>query len=1139
MPLGRRPKNRRPGPDGKIFGQDGPVSNVTNQALTDKAVRTARRWAQRSLAHPEPRAAKLLASALDHPDGLRFTLEFVDGVLRPEDPAVAAKNLGRLARQPVPFLPSYLRAGLGLGVAPAPRAMLPAVRRAFSLLLGDLVVDIGNDLGPALARLRKSGASLNINLLGEAVLGDEHASSRLNRTIELLNRPDVDYVSIKVSSVMGPHSPWAHDATVEEAVVRLGPLMDAANRSGKLVNLDMEEYRDLHLTLEVFERFALKLPKLRMGLAVQAYLRESPLMIERIQKLARRRCEEGGIPLRVRLVKGANLAMERTQAELRGWPNPVLPSKVETDASYLSALDRLLTPESIKTLHVGAASHNIYSLATAVELAKARGITSGFGIEMLAGMAVPLQQVILDELGALRLYVPVVPRSEFDSAITYLVRRLEENAAPENFMSGAASLGRDTAFLDKEEGRYRDAVALVGSPTPSTWAVQERSEPTSVFTNTSDTDPALLSNQRWADSIRESLPAPDLGSGTVAEGTLDSAEALDEVLETTVAAGKRWAATPAEERAAALHRLGVELEAMRTELVTVAADEVGKLIDQADIEVSEACDFAHYYASLAGEEVDGATHRPPKVTAVIPPWNFPIAIPLGGVASALAAGSAVLLKPASPSRRCAALLAEACWRAGLSRDLVQYVVMGDRALGEKLVRDERVELVVLTGSAETAEMFRSWRPNLPLLAETSGKNALIITPSADLDLAAADLVASAFGHAGQKCSAASLGILVGSVAKSRRLLDQIVDATSSLTVAWPEDPAAQMGPLTEVPGEKLKRGLTELEHGQTWLLKPQRIDDRLWRPGIRAGVRPGSAFHQVEYFGPVLGLMAARDLAQAVEWQNGTEYGLTAGLHSLDAEEIQFWLDRVKAGNLYVNRGITGAIVRRQPFGGWKRSAVGTGGKAGGPNYVVGFGSWEPKDLGPAGALTDPKLVHLFRAAARVLDEQQLEQLNVAATSDQAAWRTLFGVSHDPSALKAEINAFRYRPTPVTVRVEVDDPVRVLREASAALITGSAATFSFRDAPSEELSEALTGLGLAVEVKDDARFDRGVRGRVRHLGERDLLTAVGGSIDISVHAGPTLYPGRLALLPYVHEQAVSVTNHRFGHPTPLTDDLRI
>ena len=611
------------------------------------------------------------------------------------------------------------------------------------------------------------------------------------------------------------------------------------------------------------------------------------------------------------------------------------------------------------------------------------------------------------------------------------------------------------------------------------------------------------------------------------------------MLETAVAAGKRWAATPAKERAAALHRLGAELEAMRTQLVTVAADEVGKLIDQADIEVSEACDFAHYYASLAGEEVDGATHVPPRVTAVVPPWNFPIAIPLGGVAASLAAGSAVVLKPASPSRRCAALLAEACWRAGLPHDLVQYVIMGDRSLGKRLVSDERVELVVLTGSAETAEMFRSWRPNLPLLAETSGKNALIVTPSADLDLAAADLVASAFGHAGQKCSAASLGILVGSVARSRRFLDQLVDATSSLVVAWPEDPAAQMGPLTEVPGEKLKRGLTELEHGQSWLVKPQRIDDRLWRPGIRVGVRPGSAFHQVEYFGPVLGLMAARDLEQAIDWQNGTEYGLTAGIHSLDAEEIQLWLDYVKAGNLYVNRGITGAIVRRQPFGGWKRSAVGTGGKAGGPNYLVGFGSWKPEDLDSSSALTEPRLVRLIQAAAPILDEEQLARLNVAASSDQAAWRTLFGVAHDPSALTAEINAFRYRPTAVTVRVESDDPIAVLREASAAVVTGSPAMFSFREEPAEDLAGVLTELGLTVRVEDDTTFDRDIRGRVRHLGDRDLLTAVGGSIDVSVHSSPTLYPGRLALLPYLHEQAVSVTNHRFGHPTPLTDDLRI
>ncbi|WP_260464992.1 bifunctional proline dehydrogenase/L-glutamate gamma-semialdehyde dehydrogenase [Arachnia propionica] len=1113
------------------------MTKVTDPTLINSAVATARRWAKESLQHPEPRAARLLAGVLAHPDGLKFTLEFVDGVLRPEDPAVAAQNLARLSRQPAPFLPAPLRAGLGIGVRSAPRALLPVVRRTFTLLLGDLVIDIGKDPGPALARLRASGASLNVNLLGEAVLGDEHAHGRLQRTIDLLSRDDVDYVSIKVSSVTGPHSPWAHEATVEESMTRLRPLMSLAERTGKLVNLDMEEYRDLHLTLEVFERFALEMPKLRLGLAVQAYLREVSLLLNRVEAVAQRRHDAGGVPLRVRLVKGANLAMERTLSEMKGWPNPIHPSKMMSDASYLACLDRLITPESLERLELGVASHNVYSLATAVELAKARGVQQGVQIEMLAGMAVPLQKVLLEETGSLRLYVPVVPRDEFDAAISYLVRRLEENAAPENFMSGAIGLGRDSAFLDREEQRYRGAMELVDSPTPTAWRQQNRAE-SPFFSNAIDTDPALMSNQTWADAIRAALPCPGLGETTVSNAKVTSSKGIDEVLERAVKAGVTWAATPAADRAAALRRLGATLEEMRTELVTVAADEVGKLIDQADVEVSEACDFAHYYAECTEESVAGASHVPPSVTLVTPPWNFPLAIPLGGVAAALAAGSSVVLKPATPARRCSALLAEACWRAGLPKDLVQFVVPGDRALGQQLVSDPRVELVVLTGSAETAQLFRSWRPNLPLMAETSGKNALVVTPTADLDLAAADLVQSAFGHAGQKCSAASLGILVGSVARSRRFIDQVVDATSSLVVEWPTAPLAQMGPLTEAPGEKLLRGLTRLGPGERWLLKPERIDERLWRPGIRVGVQPGSEFHLTEYFGPVLGLMAAKDLREAIRWQNGTDYGLTAGLHSLDADEIQLWLDRVEAGNLYVNRGITGAIVRRQPFGGWKRSAVGTGGKAGGPNYVAGFGHWEPGTL-PVRPVTEPRLARLVSGAVTLLDPADLDRLRAAAASDQQAWRTEFGVVHDPSALDAEINAFRYRPTKVTVRVESDDNLAVLREASAAVATGAECVFSFRDAPAEDLAGLLRDLGLSVETLPDAAFDDRIRGRVRYLGERDLLIAVGGSIDVTVHAGPSLPPGRLAQLPYVREQAVSITNHRFGHPTALTADLRL
>ena len=1065
--------------------------------VIESAVATARRWAEESLRHPEPPAAKLLARALKHPDGLRFTLDFVDGVLRPEDPAVAAAALARLAGRPAPFLPVPLQAGIK-AAGLSPRLAVPAARRAFEVLVGDLVVDVGKNLGPTLDRLRTHGAELNVNLLGEAVLGDDHARRRLAATMELLERPEVDYVSIKVSAVLGPHAPFAHAAMVDQAVERLRPLMTAAARLDKFVNLDMEEYRDLHLTLDVFERLLAEpgLATLRAGVAVQTYLKESLLVLRRLDAFAAGRASAGGSPIKVRLVKGANLAMERVNAELRGWVNPVYASKEETDASFLAALDFCLAPERAGRLRVGVASHNLYSLAAAWELAKLRGTTGSIDIEMLSGMGVPLQRVLHREIGHLRLYVPVVPGAEFDSAIAYLVRRLEENAAPENFMSGASALGSDLDFLALEERRFRAAAARLPLPEPSNWAAQSREPSGTAFANAADTDPALIGNQAWAEAILRRLPNTSLGTDRVAGSTVTTDGQVDDALARGREAGRRWAEVPPAERAEALRRLGDELEAARADLIAVAADEVGKLIDQADVEVSEACDFARYYAERALDEVAGATAVPPTLTVVAPPWNFPIAIPLGGVAAAIAAGSAVILKPAPPSRRTAALLADACERAGMPEGLVQFVVVDDGPLGQRFIDDDAVDLVILTGAAETAELFRSWRANLPLLAETSGKNAIVVTPSADLDLAVADLVASAFGHAGQKCSAASLGILVGSVSTSKRFRDQLVDAVSSLRVAWPTDPLAQVGPLTEPPGEKLERGLTRLEPGQRWLIEPQRLDERLWRPGVREGVQPGSEYHQTEYFGPVLGLMAAATLEEAVEWQNGTPFGLTAGLHSLDEAEIRQWLATVEAGNCYVNRSITGAIVQRQPFGGWKRSAVGPGAKAGGPNYLAAIVGWLPDG-----------------------------DVALPTEADAAEFLT----AHDPSGLAAEVNALRYLPAPITVRVEDAPEAAVRHEATAALLVGARPQFSFRDEPSTRLAKALRAAGCRVQVSSDEEFDTTAVGRVRHLGTRDLLSAVGGSIDVTVHHGAPL-PGRLAFLPYVREQAVSITMHRFGHP---------
>ena len=368
------------------------------------------------------------------------------------------------------------------------------------------------------------------------------------------------------------------------------------------------------------------------------------------------------------------------------------------------------------------------------------------------------------------------------------------------------------------------------------------------------------------------------------------------------------------------------------------------------------------------------------------PWNFPYAIPANGVLSALAAGNAVVLKPAPEAVATAAELVAQLHRAGLPTDVVQLVRCPDDDVGRHLVTHPAVATVVLTGAYDTARLFLDWKPSLPLLAETSGKNALVVTGGADTDLATADLVRSAFGHAGQKCSAASLAILDAEVHDDPHFLERLADAVRSIRVGPSTDPATMMGPLIHPPEGPLRRALTRLEPGERWLVEPRPLDggDRLWSPGVKVGVEPGSWFHRTECFGPVLGVMRAADLDEAIALQNATDYGLTGGLHSLDPDEIAHWLARVEVGNAYVNRHTTGAVVGRQPFGGWKRSSVGPGAKTGGPGDVLRF----------------------VRARPATADSTTAS----AERSYRAWWETTFGVETELGHLRSESNRLRYRP---------------------------------------------------------------------------------------------------------------------------------
>ncbi len=1065
-------------------------------------------------------------------------LRFVDRVARPEDLHVAADELAglRAFSSSASFLGPLDRTLLDLGtrLAPVlPRVVVPAARFRLRQLVGHLVADAGAGLGPHIARARGEGFRLNLNLLGEAVLGEAEAAARLRRVTALVERPDVDYVSIKVSSVASQLSTWDTAGSRDRVVRTLLPLYRTARATGTFLNLDMEEYRDLALTVEVFERLSTEpeLADLPIGIVLQAYLPDTLAAHDELTDIARRRVAAGGARVKVRLVKGANLAMEQVEAELHGWPQAPYTSKAEVDANYVRLVERALDPARTSAMRVGVASHNLFHVALAHELAVERGVSEALDIEMLQGMAPAQARAVRDTVdgtergagrtGSVILYTPVVARSDFDVAIAYLVRRLEENAAPQNFLHAlfaepasastspapptepSSGLGaQHEAFL----ASVRDSQTVTSTPRRGPRTVPTADAP---FANTPDTDPAVAESRAWAASLM--TREVDVPRGQVISSTAE----VDEAVARAVAVRVAWAGTDPMARAAALRLAAVRLEEARSDLVATMVQEAGKTVAEADPEVSEAVDFARYYADQAERLVDGRTpgavFRPHGVTLVTPPWNFPVAIPIGSALAALAAGSPVLLKPAPPTPRCAQVAVGAVQRAlaesGVPADVLQVVLSPEGEVGRHLVSHRDVARVLLTGSIETAELFSSWREDLDVLAETSGKNAIVVTAAADLDLAITDVVRSAFGHAGQKCSAASLLILVGPAGRSERLRRQLADATSSLRVGPADDLATVVGPLTEPAGGKLLRALTTLDPGESWLVAPRRLDQegRSWTPGIKYGVAPGSAFHLTEVFGPVLGVMRAATLDEAIDLQNAVPFGLTGGLHSLDEREIAHWLERVEVGNAYVNRGITGAIVRRQPFGGWKASSVGPGAKAGGPDYVAQLGRWQDAPS-PGG-----------------LDSSPSAWLEAARADDALVWASELSLGSDPSGLAVEENTFRYRPVPhLWIRAGADAaPAELARVRSAAATVGTAVTLS---EAGQESDEAF------VERVRDGR----VTGRLRAVGHTSGLRAAAAAAvgSVTLLDGPVLRSARRELLGVLREQAVSRTRHRLGHLPP-------
>ena len=844
--------------------------------------------------------------------------------------------------------------------------------------------------------LRHRSLAFTADLLGEAVISEAEADLYQQTCLELIRGldgplrtarevPRIDRdehgpiprvnLSLKLSSLTTDFDAIHAGATLESVAGRLRPILRTARELGAYVHVDMEQYSSRALTYAIFQRI-LEEPEFRdwpdVGIVVQAYQPHAEAELHTLLEWV----ESRGTPITIRLVKGAYWDYEVLTARRLGWPEPVFLEKWQSDAMYERCSEFLIKHH--EKLRPAFASHNIRSLAHAIAAAEVAGIPpAGFELQTLHGMGDVIQNALVARGHRVRVYTPY---GAMLPGMAYLVRRLLENTSNESFLKASSVKHAEIENLLRSPEE-------VGAMVIRTRRTISQSAPQAAeltpFRNEPVTDFAIAENRqamtRAIEGVRQKLGQtypvlfaghelrtdlrlldshdPSHSSRIVSRTAAATAEHAQEAVAAARSALPDWSARTARERAGVLVKAAEILRQRRFELAAWEIFECGKPWREADADVAEAIDFCDFYARemvrLAEprrRDVPGETnaceHIPRGVAVVIPPWNFPLAIPCGMTVAALVTGNTVVLKPAEQSPVMAWHLVQVLLAAGVPPGALNYVPGRGEEVGQALVNHPGVDLVAFTGSREVGLLINrqaaDTRPGQDhvkrVIAEMGGKNAIIVDDDADLDEAVVGVVQSAFGYSGQKCSACSRVIVLEGIHNA--FLARLVEAARAVRIGPADLPETLVGPVIDAEARKriLEYRKLAAQEGQVVFdadLGELAAVGTYVGPLIVANIAPGARVAQEEIFGPVLAVLKARNLEAALGIANGTQYALTGGLYSRSPVNIDRVKRAFKVGNLYINRGITGASVDRHPFGGFKLSGIGT--KAGGSDYLLEF----------------------------------------------------------------------------------------------------------------------------------------------------------------------------------------------------------
>jgi RHH-type proline utilization regulon transcriptional repressor/proline dehydrogenase/delta 1-pyrroline-5-carboxylate dehydrogenase len=828
--------------------------------------------------------------------------------------------------------------------------------------------------------MRDNSVGFTVDLLGETAVSEREAETYAGRYLELIEvladaaaswprseRLDSDdrgplpavNVSVKISALYSQIKPEAPEDSIERLGERLRPLLRRAKERNVFINFDMEMHSLKDLTLRLFTTLLSEgefndYP--HAGIALQAYLRDTPDDLEGLIGWAAKRRTR----LTVRLVKGAYWDTETIMARQRRWPVPVYEQKHETDAAYERCARQLL--ESSEVIDCAFATHNVRTIAACIAETERLGLSPRrIEFQMLYGMAEPIKGALREMGYRVREYCPL---GETLSGMAYLVRRLLENTSNEGFLRAKFNEQESPQVLLRDPATL-GGIALVEPETGF------RNEPHADFSNSALREkmtsalrevrgrlgalhPLLIGESearsgRGAVSRNPARPDEIVGRLEIA----GKAE-VDLAIGAALTAFADWSDASVETRAQIVDCAAGLLSERRFELAALEVYETGKTWREADADVCEAIDFCRYYAGEMRRLACGELHIPGEeirhdyiargITAVIAPWNFPLAILCGMTTAALVSGNPVIMKPSGQSAVIAAVFGRILREAGVPAGAINCLAGSGSEIGVALVEHPDLAVIAFTGSREVGlwiwEKAGRTHPGQQQLkkvvCEMGGKNAMIVDDDADLDEAVPAIVASAFGYQGQKCSALSRLIVLPRV--RQRLIRRIIEATESLRMGDPADPAVTIGPLIDEAAYHRVRGVIEAEKQKATLAFESRVTEQNgWfvGPAIFTHVAPDSRLAQEEIFGPVLSVIDAANLDEALRIANGTPYALTGGFFSRSPRRIERVKSEFRVGNLYINRGITGALVARHPFGGFGMSGGGT--KAGGPDYLLNF----------------------------------------------------------------------------------------------------------------------------------------------------------------------------------------------------------